>query len=46
MLEGCGCGSVGIEQLPVTPEMLSLNPDIGKLLSNICTLSTVLKRRK
>ena len=30
---------------PPTPEICGSNPVIGKLLSNICLLSTVLKRR-
>ena len=42
---GSGCGSV-LERSPPTPEIPSLNPVIGKLISNICLLSTVLKGRK
>ena len=43
-LLGSGCGSV-VERSPSTPEIRGSNPGIGKLLSNICLLSTVLKRR-
>ena len=32
-----------VEQSPPTPEIRGSNPVIGKLLSNICLLSTVLK---
>ena len=35
-----------VERLPPTPEICDSNPVIGKLLSNICLLSTVLKRQK
>ena len=42
---GSGCSSV-VERSPQTPEIRSSNPVIGKLLSNICFQSTVLKRRK
>ena len=35
-----------VERLPPTPEIRGSNPVIGKLLSNICLQSTVLKRRK
>ena len=35
-----------VERLPQTPEIRGWNPVIGKLLSNICLLSTVLKRQK
>ena len=34
------------ERLPPTPEIRGSNLDIGKLLSNICLLSTVLKIKK
>ena len=35
-----------VERSPPTPEIRGSNAVIGKLLSNICLLSTVLKRRK
>ena len=35
-----------VVRLPPTPEICGSNPVIGKLLSNICLLSIVLKRRK
>ena len=35
-----------VERSPPSPEIRGSNPVIGKLLSNICLLSTVLKRRK
>ena len=35
-----------LEQLPLTPEICGSNPVTGQLLSNICLLSTVLKRQK
>ena len=38
---GSGCGSV-VERSPPTPEICSLNPVIGKHLSNICLMSTEL----
>ena len=41
---GSGCGSV-VDRSPPTPEIRGSNLVIGKLLSNICLLSTVLKRR-
>ena len=41
---GSGCGSV-VERSPSTPEIRGSNQGIGKLLINICLLSTVLKRR-
>ena len=34
-----------VERSPPTPEIRGSNPVIGKLLSNICVLSTVLKKR-
>ena len=34
-----------VERSPPTPEIRGSNPVIGKLLSNICLLSTVLKRQ-
>ena len=43
-LVGSGCGSV-VERSPSTPEIRGSNQGIGKLLINICLLSTVLKRR-
>ena len=35
-----------VERSPPSPEIRGSNLVIGKLLSNICLLSTVLKRRK
>ena len=35
-----------VQRSPLTPEIHGSNPGIGKLLPNICLLSTVLKRRK
>ena len=45
LIKGSGCGSV-VERSPSTPEICGSNPGIGKLLSNICLLSIVLKKRK
>ena len=35
-----------VERSPQNPEIRGLNPGIDKLLSNICLLSTMLKKRK
>ena len=35
-----------VEWSPSTPEICGSNPVIGRILSNICLLSSVLKRRK
>ena len=35
-----------VERSPLIPEIRGSNPVIGKLLSYICLLSTVVKRRK
>ena len=45
LIKGSGCGSV-VERSPLTPEIRGSNPVIGNLSSNICLLSTVLKKRK
>ena len=44
VIEGSGCQLV--ERSPMTPEIRGSIPVIGKLLSNICLLSTVLKRQQ
>ena len=45
LIKGSGGGSV-VERSPLTPEIRGSNPAIGNLSSNICLLSTVLKKRK
>ena len=42
---GSGCGSV-VELSLSIPEVRGSTPVIGKILLNICLLSTVLKRQK
>ena len=42
---GSGCGSV-VERSPPTPEIRSLNPVIGKLISNICVERTKIKKKR